>query len=78
MRVQIDESLWWDLVDYHATGKRSPELELRIRAGIEEKLAAMERRALYVQSRTAEDPETRELARRAYLDERGVPEEYRY
>lgn len=78
MRVQVDEGLWWDLVDYHITGKRSPELELRIRAGIEEKLAAMERRALYTASKVAEVPEDREIARRTYLDERGVPETFRH
>lgn len=78
MRVQVDEGLWWDLVDYHVTGKRSPELELRIRAGIEQKLNAMERRALYTASRVAEDPEDREMARRTYLDERGISKDFRH
>lgn len=78
MRVQIDETLWWDLVEYHMRGSQGPELELRIRAGLQEKLDAMTRRTLYTQSKTAQDPKSRELARQEYLDERGVPEEYRY
>ena len=76
-KIQIDDSLWWDLVDYHSAGKRSPELEFRIRAGITRKLQAMERRALYTASLVSEDPETKEAARQAYLDVSGIREDFR-
>jgi len=76
-KVQLDEDLWWDLVSYHLTGERDPERELRIRAGLDRKLQAMARRTLYTQSKTAEDPRVRELARQAYLDAAGIQEDFR-
>ncbi len=78
-KVQIEGQLFreiclWFLID----GAADQERYDRIRSGLESKLDAMARRELYSQSKTAPTEAEREKARRAYLDEIGMPEDWRY
>ena len=77
MSVQIDQDLWADLVRYHVMDLRDPDVDARIRAGLQRKIDAMVRRQAYTASKTACTPEARERARQRYLDMVGVPEDYR-
>lgn len=45
--VQIPEELFYDLIKYHSLDLREPELTLRIRSGLEEKLNKMADRERY-------------------------------
>lgn len=58
-----------------------PEIYLyvnKIRYGLEQKLEAMVRHEWYAKYKTAPTPEEREAARQRYLDERGVPQSFRW
>ena len=72
--VQISLELFRDLCLYFETGDGNPE---QIRRQLEEKLDAMVARQIYSQSKTAPTPEERERARQAYLDRKGIPEDFR-
>ena len=54
------------------------DYEDEIRHGLEQKLEAMVRHELYAKYKTALTPEEREEARQRYLDERGIPQSYRW
>lgn len=78
-KVQIEGQLFreiclWFLFD----GDTDPDRFDRIQTGLKTKLDAMARRELYSQSKTAPTEAEREKARRAYLDEIGMPEDWRY
>lgn len=72
--VQIPLDLFRDLCLYFETGDGDPE---RIRRQLETKLDALVARQLYSQSKTAPTAEEREKARQAYLDRKGIPEDFR-
>ena len=72
--VQISLELFRAIYAYMETGDGDPE---QIRRQLEEKLDAMVARQLYSQSKTAPTPEERERARQAYLDRKGIPEDFR-
>ena len=74
--VQIPYDLFIDLAMYHLRGE--DDFEEEIRQGLEQKLEAMLRRDLYAKYKTALTEEEREIARREYLDWRGVPESFRW
>lgn len=72
-QVLIPERLFVDLYKYHVLGTRDPAMEERIRSGMEEKGDAIYRRILYTEYKQGDQD-----ARKRYLDEKGVPEEYRW
>jgi hypothetical protein len=54
------------------------EYDYEIHKGLESKLEAAYRRGLYSDYKTKEDPKEREEARQKYLDEKGVPADFRW
>ena len=66
--VQIPYDLFVALLHY----------EDEIKQGLEQKLEAMVRHEWYAKYKTAPTPEEREAARQRYLDERGVPQSFRW
>ena len=54
------------------------DYEDEIKHGLEQKLEAMVRHEWYAKYKTAPTPEEREEARQRYLDERGVPQSFRW
>ena len=77
-KVQIEESLFFDLVRFHLGELQDKGTLDRIREGLEVKLGALARRKLYTDSKTATTPEEREMARKKYLDEAGIAESFRW
>ncbi len=61
---------------YHLRGE--DDFEEEIRQGLEQKLDAMLNRQIYSRYKTAPNEEEREQARQEYLDQRGVPQSYRW
>lgn len=45
--IQIPEQLLIDLCNYHLAGMRNPDLDIRIRQGLQKKLDSIRRRADY-------------------------------
>lgn len=74
--VTIPEELFIDLVKYFLADIRWDED--RIRSGLQEKLEAMVKRELYTRYKTAGTQEEREKARREYLEQVGIPENFRW
>ena len=71
--VQIPESLFWTLCQYHLgepmENDEAIEVLQEIDQGLKTKLEAMQRRVLYSAYKdTKATPEAREAARQAYLD----------
>ena len=54
------------------------DYEDEIKHGLEQKLEAMVRHEWYAKYKTASTLEEREAARQRYLDERGVPQSFRW
>ena len=77
-KVQIDESLFVDLIKYHVGGIQTPEISKRIEMAINAKLDAIRRRDLYTKSKTGDTSEDRETARKAYLDTVGIRSDFRW
>lgn len=77
-KVQIEESLFLDVIKFFIGGIRDTGTLYRIRKGLEDKLGALARHKLYTDSKTATTPEEREQARKKYLDEAGVLESFRW
>lgn len=75
-QIQIPESLFLDLLRYHQLGME--EYAPVIQKGLESKLDALAAHDLYTKSKTAATPEEREAARQAYLDKRGIHNDYRW
>ena len=74
--VQIPYDLFVALVEYHLG--YDDEYEAEIRQGLEQKLDALVRHALYAKYKTAPSAEEREQARQAYLDRHGVFPDFRW
>lgn len=74
--VQIPQELFLALIRYHVFDFE--EDEDQIRKGLEEKLNAMYMHELYEKSKTAPTEKEKETARKAYLDERGIPTDFRW
>lgn len=72
--VQIPAGLFRDLYLYFETGEGDPE---QIRKELEAKMDALINRQIFSQSKTAPTAEEREKARIAYLDRKGIPEDFR-
>lgn len=77
--VQISSELLVQLCKWHLGGCRTPELEHSIVTALQDKLDATVRRELYATMHDASvTPQEREKARQAYLDDKGIPEDYRW
>ena len=74
--VQIPYDLFVALPQYHLMMDNDYADE--IKHSLEQKLEAMVRHEWYVNYKTAPTPEEREEARQRYLDERGVPQSFRW
>ncbi len=74
--VQIPYDLFVALLQYHLM--MDGDYEDEIKQGLERKLEAMVRHEWYAKYKTAPTPEEREEARQRYLDERGVPQSFRW
>lgn len=77
-RLQIEESLFLDLLKWHLADLQDSDRGERIRSGLQAKLDAIVRRELFTASKTAATPEEREAARKAYLDAIGLSEDFRW
>lgn len=76
--VQIPGELWYLLVRRHLLDHDDPEELDRIKKLMESKLESLVKHQLYTTSKTDPDPETREKARKQYLDEVGMRKSFRY
>ena len=74
--VQISKDLFIKLVKYYHF--EMYELEDEIRDELEKKLNSLVMREYYTAYKTAPTDTEREEARKKYLDERGVPESFRW
>ena len=70
--IQIPMELFMAIVKYHLFDMDE------YAEGLETKVEAAYRRELYSDYKTKADPKEREQARQKYLDERGVPEDFRW
>ena len=75
--VQIPYDLFLALLQHHLM--MEDDYEDEIRHGLEQKLeVTVIRHELYAKYKTALTLEERETARQRYLDERGIPQSYRW
>ncbi len=74
--VQISKELFVKLIKYHHFEKY--EFEDEIKTELEKKLNSMVMREHYTEYKTAPTESEREEARKKYLDEKGVPERFRW
>lgn len=75
--VQIDEQLFWDIVDYIDQASATDYEADRIRRQLDTKVDKMISRYLFSQYKRQPTGAEREAARRAYLDHRCIPTDYR-
>ena len=75
-KVQISRELFLNLIRYHFA--EMYELEEEIKSDIRKKLDKISMRSYYTTYKTAPTEQEREEARKKYLDERGVPESFRW
>lgn len=82
--IQITEELFINLIRYHFSDEIGYDdeaifdLEREIKSGLQKKLDKISMRGYYTKFKTAETEQEREKARKKYLDERGVPESFRW
>ena len=74
--VQISKELFVKLIKYHHF--EMYEFENEIKNDLEKKLNSIVMREHYTAYKTAPTDQEREEARKKYLDERGVPESFRW
>lgn len=74
--VQISKELFVKLIKYHHF--EMYEFEGEIKNELEKKLNSIVMREHYTTYKTAPTEQEREEARKKYLDERGVPESFRW
>ena len=82
-KVQIPQELLIKLIRYFFCDELEleedlAELEREIKSDIQKKLGKIAMRSFYTTYKTADTEEEREKARKKYLDERGVPESFRW
>lgn len=75
-KVQISRDLFIKLIKYHHFDMC--EYEDDIKSEFEKKLNLMVMREYYTTYKTAPTEKEREKARKKYLDEKGVPESFRW
>ena len=82
--IQIKQELFIKLIQYFYSeeiGHDNEELfdlEHEIKSELQKKLDKVSMRSYYTAYKTAQTEQEREEARKKYLDERGVPESYRW
>ena len=81
--VQISQELLVKLIRYFfcdelKSDEDLSELEREIKSDIRKKLDKISMRSYYTAYKTAPTEQEREEARKKYLDERGVPESFRW
>lgn len=78
MRLDISPELWRELLIYaHDPAHKDEELQRLLYPVVRRKLQAQIERELFTKYKTAATPIEREAARQQYLDERGIPEDFR-
>ena len=82
--LQISQELFIKLIQYFYSeeigydNEELFDLEREIKSELQKKLDKVSMRSYYTNYKTAETEQEREVARKKYLDERGVPESYRW
>lgn len=82
--IQIKQELFIKLIQYFYSEKIGNDneelfdLEREIKSELQKKLDKVSMRSYYTAYKTAPTEQEREEARKKYLDERGVPESYRW
>lgn len=81
--VQIPLELWERLCELHLHFNELEEWEVNellnhIEQGIRQKQEAIARRESYTQYKSGVTPDDREAARQQYLDQRGIPNGFRW
>ena len=82
--IQIKQELFIKLIQYFYSeeigyeNEKLFDLEREIKAELQKKLDKVSMRSYYTAYKTAPTEQEREEARKKYLDERGVPESYRW
>lgn len=75
-KIQIDAELFFAIYDYFCGSGSDVEY---IRSALEQKQQRLKEHALYsVSKNTKLSEEVREVARKSYLDEKGVPDDFRW
>lgn len=74
--IQISKDLFIKLIKYHHFDMY--EFEDEIKSELEKKLNLAAMREYYTAYKTAPAEQEREIARKKYLDERGVPDSFRW
>ena len=82
-QVQIPQELFVKLIRYFFCDELEldedlAEVEREIKSDIRKKLDKISMRSYYTAYKTAQTEQEREEARKKYLDERGVPESFRW
>ena len=83
-KYQIDEALLVKLIQYFYSdeigydNEELYDLEREIKSELQKKLDKISMRGYYTKYKTAETEQEREEARKKYLNEKGVPESFRY
>lgn len=83
-QIQISEELFINLIKYHFSDEIGYDdeeifdLAREIKSGLQQKMDKISMRSCYTKYKTAETEQERETARKQYLDERGVPESFRW
>ncbi len=82
--IQIKQELFIKLIQYFYSeeigydNEELFDLEREIKSELQKKLDKVSMRSYYTVYKTASTEQEREEARKKYLDERGVPESYRW
>jgi len=82
--IQIKQELFIKLIQYFYSeeigydNEELFDLEREIKSELQKKLDKVSMRGYYTAYKTAPTEQEREEARKKYLDERGVPESYRW
>ena len=82
--IQIKQELFIKLIQYFYSeeigydNEEIFDLEHEIKSELQKKLDKVSMRSYYTAYKTAPTEQEREEARKKYLDERGVPESYRW
>ena len=76
--IQIPQSLFIDLMQYFTMDMATEDRRERIVKGINDKLDRYLEHELYTKYKTAPTDEQKEQARQEYLEQKGIPKDYRW
>ena len=83
-KIQIKQDLFIKLIQYFHSdeigydNEEIFDLHREIKSELQKKMDKISMRSYYTKYKTAETEQQREAARKKYLDERGVPENFRW